>query len=169
MSEIATKRLCKECGNPLSTYNRTDRCFNHPAPLTASVRQAPAPAKQLKKTLEIPVHGFEKPISVSGVGVPPQPKRAVLQCVSKHFNVAKEDIRSHRHSDLLAVPRAILMFLLKEDLGFSPNEIGMFLSRHRSNVENCANKIKRTFGQHAADIAAIKQMSEYPKKEIQTS
>jgi len=23
------KRICKECGNPLSRYNETDKCFHH--------------------------------------------------------------------------------------------------------------------------------------------
>lgn len=95
-----------------------------------------------------------------------------ITAVSKHFGVKTSLLKGERRSRPIVVPRQILMFLLRTELGLSLNEIGSFLGgRDHTTILHGIEKISlllTTNKEIQNDVLAIKnfigskQFSTYP-------
>lgn len=54
---------------------------------------------------------------------------AVLEQVAKYFSVSQKDIKSRSRESTIVLPRQIIMYILREDLGIGFSKIARFLGR----------------------------------------
>lgn len=68
----------------------------------------------------------------------------VIGCVSKHFRVSREDLCGPRRMAALVLPRQVLMYLLRNDLGLPLDSIGDLLGgRDHSTVLYGVDKVAK--------------------------
>ena len=68
----------------------------------------------------------------------------ILNIVSEHFNIKKEDVLSKSRKKDIAVPRQIAMYLIREELKLTFPNIGEALGgKDHSTVMHAWNKIKK--------------------------
>lgn len=69
-------------------------------------------------------------------------EKAIIEVVSAYFNITVEDIKSKRRSNDIAYPRQIAMYLLRNTLNLTFEQIGKIFGNHYSTVIHGCEKIE---------------------------
>jgi hypothetical protein len=158
MNKVASKRLCEECGKPLSSYNDGKRCFSHPAPLTKRIRNNVAPAYVAMSNVQIK--------SEIEAALPPSPtnrNEAILYCVCKYFKISPETFFTDKRYSQHIAARHTAVHLVMIDCLMNDVQASDLLKRDRSTMSTARRNIEANLALCSEALRAIRTMEEYKK------
>ena len=139
---IEQKRYCDICGSVLSGYNKGTRCFRHGPDALEEESQNPYKIGPLEQKEE----------GVVDV-------QTILRIVSEAYKISIPDLLSHRRTGPIAWARQVVMFLIRQDLGYSFPRIARELRRrNHTTVIYACRKIQDLMTTNLEAQAAINEI-----------
>jgi len=85
----------------------------------------------------------------------------IVSVITKHFSIKKRDLLGNSRARIVAVPRQILMYILRTELNLPLQEIGRIVERDHTTVMHAVDKITHLASSNVQirqDILGIKNM-----------
>ncbi len=73
----------------------------------------------------------------------------IIEIVSSYYSITKEDIMSNKRKRQFALPRQIVMFLCRQDINLTYQEIGKIFDKDHSTVMHSCSKIETEMNENS--------------------
>ena len=84
----------------------------------------------------------------------------IVDVVAAHYGITREQLKSKRRTNSVALPRQVAMFLMRRQTTLSLAEIGRFFDRDHTTVIHACSKIERLMREDRMMKDAIERLAE---------